>query len=102
MSDEAREEERIAAEVDKRFEQVLNILKEVQELQPRTPYIFYALGDKKFLSRSGMDLLQLGMITEIGAVITLPSAQAFHALDAQQKRRGGPRVLNPHTGRPVE
>jgi hypothetical protein len=76
----------IAEQVELRLAKVMELLHEVQDLQPATPVVFYALGEKKYFSRCGLDYIQLGMLEEMKAVIILPSARAFHAIDAQKKK----------------
>ena len=84
MTDEKQDV--IAQQVEERLKKVMNLLSEVQELEPGTPFVFYALGEQKYLSRCGLDYIQLGMLTELEAVIILPSARAFHSIQAQQKK----------------
>jgi hypothetical protein len=97
------QEEATAQEVDAKFNQILNLIADIQSMSPRTPLIFYGLEGSRFIARSGMDLIQLGMLSEMEALITLPTARAYHSIEEKKKpTKKGSRVLNPHTGLPAE
>jgi len=79
-------------EVQEKLNQATELLREVGEADPAQPIVFYATGETKYLSLNGNDYILLGMLSELQAIVSFPSAASFHAFKRQQDP---PRIVTP-------